>query len=309
VCWRSMRPASASARRARPLLGTFVEIDAECPVGADLEGAIESAFQAVAVVHGLMSFHAADSDVSRLNREASVRPVRVHAWTYEVLAAARELRRASAGVFDIGVAPALQDLGLLPRDGADARARWQPAPGADPVVLLPDRCVRFARPGVRIDLGGIAKGFAIDRAIRRLEDRGAVRGLINAGGDLAAFGPEASPVHVRDPRRPRHVLCRLEVSNEALATSGGAFDPFLSSTAAAPAVIDPRTRRPARGIAGATVRAPTCMVADALTKVVMVAGESAAGLLARHGASALFVSPDGELRIGADWQGLVRVAS
>ena len=96
-----MRPASDSVRRARPLLGTFVEIAASGAPRNDLHEAIGRAFDTVAVVHRLMSFHERDSDVSRLNREAATRPVPIHPWTYEVLRLSSELYAASDGLFDI----------------------------------------------------------------------------------------------------------------------------------------------------------------------------------------------------------------
>src|SRR5206468_12782482 len=99
--WPFMRPAFDSARRARPLLGTFVEISARGAPRADLDAAIDRAFEAVAEVHRLMSAHDSRSDVGRLNLEASSRAVRVHPWTYEVLRTACELHDATAGVFDI----------------------------------------------------------------------------------------------------------------------------------------------------------------------------------------------------------------
>ena len=108
-----MRPVSGSARRARPLLGTFVEIAVRAPIPA-AEAAVEAAFAAVAMVHWLMSFHEPDSDVSRLNRGAAAGAVRVHDWTYQVLETALDMHRRSGGAFDITVAPALQALGLLP---------------------------------------------------------------------------------------------------------------------------------------------------------------------------------------------------
>jgi thiamine biosynthesis lipoprotein len=108
--------AAADIRRARPLLGTFVEITAaHAPA---LEAAVEAAFAAVATVHRLMSFHEPDSDVGRLNRHAAADAVRIHDWTYEVLEVALDIHHCSGGTFDITVAPALQALGLLPRDGA-----------------------------------------------------------------------------------------------------------------------------------------------------------------------------------------------
>src|SRR6516165_9961186 len=107
---------SASIRRAQPWLGTFVEIAASggCDRQDDLQDAVDAAFDAVAQVHRLMSFHDAESDVSRLNREGHAGPVTVHAWTYQVLETALELNRRSDGCFDIAVAPLLQRRGLLP---------------------------------------------------------------------------------------------------------------------------------------------------------------------------------------------------
>ena len=91
MSWRFMRPASSSARRAQPWLGTFVETAATGPSAASVHAAIDGAFATVATVHRLMSFHDDASDVSRVNRHAAVETVRVHPWTYDVLKAARDL--------------------------------------------------------------------------------------------------------------------------------------------------------------------------------------------------------------------------
>jgi FAD:protein FMN transferase len=290
--------ASDRVRRARPLLGTFVEIAASGdPVV--LEAAVEAAFGAVTRVHHLMSFHDPASDVSRLNRDAG-EDVAVDAWTYEVVRGAVDFNRRSGGAFDITVVPALQRLGLLPDLGglpADASRGT-----CDAIALLPDCRVRFGDPATRIDLGGIAKGFAVDRALEALRAHGIRRGLVNAGGDLAAFGPDTERVHIRDPRDPRGAIARIDVANEAIASSGRRFEPLGSAETAASAVIDARTGEPAQIFAGVTVRAPDCIVADALTKVVMVAGEAAADLLADVGASAMLVLPNGDIRTSPTWQ-------
>jgi thiamine biosynthesis lipoprotein len=286
-----MTPAWPDIRRARPLLGTFVEIAAAGASRPAIERAVEAAFAAVAEVHRLMSFQDPDSDLACLNRDAATRPVMVHPWTFEVLEAALDLQRRSAGIFDIA-APASRN---VPRDRG--------------IELLPGRRARFANPNTAIDLGGVAKGFAVDRAIAVLRDHDVPQGLVNAGGDLAAFGPDAALVSLRDPRDPRRIMAHVEITDEALASSGRQFDPFECSQTADTAVIDPGTLRPARAAAGATVRARRCMVADALTKIVMIAGEAAAPVLADYGASAVFVSQDGDLRISADWQDAVRLAA
>jgi thiamine biosynthesis lipoprotein len=285
---------NAKVRRARPLLGTFVEIEVVA-AGAQADAAVEAAFADVAEVHRLMSFHEADSDVSRLNREARVRPVVVHDWTYQVLQAAIELNRRSGGVFDIAVAPALQAKGLLPRSDGDAVIAG--APPHQGIELLADGTVRFRTPEVRIDLGGIAKGFAVDRAREALGRFGIASGIVNAGGDMHVFGDVPQTVHVRDPRDPRRLICSIMLANEALASTARRFDPFQSAGTDDTAVIDPATSNPPTALAGATVRAPSCMIADALTKVVMILGTDAGDLLAQYGAGALLVSPGGDVQI------------
>src|SRR5262249_49064391 len=150
------------------------------------------------------------SDVSRLNREAAFRETRVDSSTYEVLEGALNLYRRSEGIFDIAIAPALQKQGLLPgRPDSPAPVPAYRATGASSAAtaLLSGNRVRFYRPDVSIDLGGVAKGFAVDRAIDALKHHGIPSGLVNAGGDLAAFGPASYTVHIRDPRLPSQVLC------------------------------------------------------------------------------------------------------
>jgi thiamine biosynthesis lipoprotein len=298
-----MEAAPVSIRRARPLLGTFVEIAVDGQTFDAAEAAVEAAFAAIATVHRLMSFHEAGSDVSRLNRGAALGAVRVHDWTYQVLEAARDLHRRSGGMFDISVAPALQRLGLLP-GGPGQKAR-----GHEAIQLLAENRVRFADPSVKIDLGGIAKGFAVDRAVEALLGQGIAEGLVNAGGDLRVFGPRSHAVDIRDPRQPDRALYRVALRDAALASSAGRFDPTCSRHALFSGVIDPATAMPVRSIIGATVCAPSCVIADALTKVVMNAGECAAAILEHYGANALFVSARGQVHITADWKNEVHLAA
>jgi thiamine biosynthesis lipoprotein len=134
-------------------------------------------------------------------------------------------------------------------------------------------------------------------------------GLVNAGGDLRVFGPRSHLVDVRDPRQPVSPLYRVALRNAALASSAGRFDPVRSHDTRDSAVIDPATAMPVRSISGATVCAPGCMIADALTKVVMNAAEAAAPILERYGADALFVSAHGDVLMTADWKNEVHLAA
>ncbi len=166
--------SNVEVRRCRPLLGTFVDV--ACQGSA---GAIGRAFAAIEKVHRLMSFHDTTSDVARLNRDASCKPVKVHPWTWRVLKCAEEFSSKSDGVFDIPVGQQLVKLGYLPRfhKRFGGCGSWED-------ILLDDECsVRFRRPLV-VDLGGIAKGFAVDRAVEALKDNGVTGGIVNAGGDF-----------------------------------------------------------------------------------------------------------------------------
>jgi thiamine biosynthesis lipoprotein len=303
-----MATASDSIRRARPLLGTVVEIAVSGAVRPEMEAAVSAAFEAVAIVHRLMSFHEADSDVSRLNREACFQPTGVDAWTFEVLEAAVEMHRRSNGVFDIAVAPALQTIGLQPRSDEDSPISTV-ARSFDAIELSPEKTVWFRHPDIRIDLGGIAKGFAVDRALEALRHFNMPTGMVNAGGDLAVFGLDSQMIHIRHPRDPGRSICSVEVTDEALASTARRFDLFQSVETTASAIIDPGTHRPAHSIDGATVRAPNCMVADALTKIVMISGTDAIELLEHYNASALLISTDGDVHITPDWHHAVHLAA
>ena len=308
-------------RRARPLLGTFVEIAAAASSPARAHAAIDAAFAAVERVHRLMSFHDPASDVSRLNRDGADRAIAVHPWTYAVLAAAEDFRRASDGLFDVAIAPHLQSRGLLPGDapsllrhartcsGHPRRADrangctlrtdvdGRNKPGHDElenIILLPSHRVRFSHPGTRIDLGGIAKGFAADRAAGALRGCGIAHGMVNAGGDVVAFGAPRT-IAIRDPRRAGAMLAHVAVADGAVASSArGVAD------AAPSAIVDPRTGR-AAAVVGATVLARDGLTADALTKLVMLRGRGAGPLLERYAARALLVAPSGEVHATSDW--------
>jgi len=286
--------------RARPLLGTRVSIRVHGLIDADAHRAIDEAFGEIALVHRLMSFHEAESDVSRLNREACGRTSDVHPATFEVLHWAREIAEASGGCFDITVAAKLVAWGGLPapdsRHAPDPHADWRD------IELGEDFSVRFRRP-LWIDLGGIAKGFAVDRALDVLREHGVPQGLVNAGGDLAAFGAERESVFIRHPLDPDQLICQVQIANEALASSGGRLDLFEASSVARQAIVDPRTQEPPRAIAGVSVRAPSCLMADALTKVVMIQGDDSAALLDHYHAQALVVSITGEICVTPGWLG------
>jgi FAD:protein FMN transferase len=283
-----MKPnAQVEVRRCRPLLGTFVEIQAFGTNAAELDDAIEAAFLAIAQVHRLMSFHDPESDVSRMNRDAHSRPVRVHPWTWRVLKSAREFSRESNGIFDITMAGHLVKWGYLPRYGAPFDGgSWRD-------IILEATCrVRFRRP-LLIDFGGIAKGFAVDRAVEVLKRKRVVAGIVNAGGDLRVFGSGSQFVHLRHPAQPKRAAGAVRLRERAMATSGIYFAHTKNRHRRVSPMLDGRTGRAACDSISVTVAAANCMTADALTKVVFALRERAAPLVTRYSADALLLEQSG----------------
>lgn len=256
-------------RRCRPLLGTYVEVT------ADEIDAIDAAFEAITVTHRLMSAHEPGSDVSRINRFAHEEPVEISDPTREVLERALQWRKLTAGIFDVARAGARSlETGRIPRH-AD-----QPLPTSAQLSLNGSRA-HLSAPGC-IDLGGIAKGYAVDRAVAAMRCAGARRGLVNAGGDLFAFGAEPWRVEVVHPQSRRAVL-EIELSNEALATSA-----MLSDGSA-------EHLPEGRQWVSVSVRAPNACDADALTKLAWAGHSDLKDLLGKFGAVALGICADGRV--------------
>jgi thiamine biosynthesis lipoprotein len=269
-----MPSQSLRIERARPLLGTVVRMRVDGLPPSRVHAAIDAAFREVAEIHRLMSFQTADSELSRLNREAWRTAVPVSAQTRAVLEAALDLAAASEGLFDPTVAPVLVRDHVIPApDGPepDGEATWRD-------ICLTDRWVAFARP-LWLDLSGIAKGYAVDSAVDCLRLHGAEKVCVEAGGDLRLFGPGAERVHLA--AGGDHPAA-LDVEDAAIASSGSQSPPDGGSPVSPH--VDPRTGRVCAPDRFVTVVAPRCIDADGLTKVVMAAGAAAEPVLARFGA-------------------------
>lgn len=274
-------------RRCRPLLGTFVEVTTSGTDAASLERGITAAFVAIEKVHRLMSFHDPDSDVSRMNRDAFPKSVIVHPWTWKVLETAQHFAQESNGVFDIAIARFLVSGGYLPKRGyrPDNVATWRD-------IFLRKNCRVFFRRQLVIDLGGIAKGFAVDRAVAALKASGVKAGIVNAGGDLRAFGPISRIIHVRHPGEPAVAAGAVRLMERAMATSGVYFSRRRHRGQYVSPLLDGGTGRSARELISVSVAAAECMVADALTKIVFALREEAAALLGQFRADALILERD-----------------
>ncbi len=203
----------------REVMGTLATITAVCGKGVDVPRAFDRAFSVLDSVEALMSAHREDTEIARVNAAAGGTPVPVSPWTVAVVESALAACKLSGGAFDVTVGP------LVELWKASARAETLPSPEAidRALALVGPSGVEIAagpggarvglkRMGMRIDLGGIAKGFAIDRAVEALQAEGVEAGIVEVGGDLRCFGriPRALigakatlPVRTRRLRKPR----------------------------------------------------------------------------------------------------------
>jgi len=261
-----------------------------------------------------MSHYRRDSPLSRLNREAASRPVAVEPELLEFLGVCLRWSRESDGAFDVTVGPLMKTWGFFRDEGrvpgeqelADALA----VVGYRHVVL--DReagTVRFDRPGVELDLGGIGKGYAVDRVVELLRRRGIASAVVNLGGS-SVYGLGAPPgraawaVRIQDPADPGKIALTVKLRDRALSVSGGYARFFERDGVTYAHIMDPRTGRPVQGVLSVAILCDSATDGDALDNVLFVKGLEAGRARLRRvtGAEALFFLP----KPGGRWS-LVRV--
>jgi FAD:protein FMN transferase len=276
--------------------------------GADRErlaAILEEALDEVDRLDRLMSHYKPDSPLSRLNREAARGPVIVDRELFGLIAQAIGYSRESDGAFDITVGPLMKAWGFFGGDGlvpADATlARARRLVGYRHVALdRARRTIRFDREGVELDLGGIAKGYAVDRVVAILRARGVTAALVSAGGSTI-YGLGAPPgragwdVDIQDPLDAREVAFTVTVTDRALSISGASEKSFDVDGVRYTHIMDPRTGRPVTGVLGVIVLAETGVTGDALDNAVFVLGAERSRRLLRRSprTDALLLLPDG----------------
>ncbi|MDQ1342326.1 MAG: FAD:protein transferase [Pseudomonadota bacterium] len=251
----------------------------------------------------LMSTYKPESQLSAVNAHAFERPVTVDREIIEVVERALEFSRLSDGAFDITYA----SVGYL----YDYRAHQRPSaeqvatalPGVDYRQVQVDRganTIRFLRKGVRIDLGGIGKGHAVDRSIETLRELGIEHAMVNAGGDTRLLGDRRGKpwiVGVRDPRNEGRMVTRLPLENEAISTSGDYERYFEEDGVRYHHILVPGTGEVARAVRSATIIGPDATLTDGLSTTVFVLGvERGMELVSRlSGVEAVIVDKDGRI--------------
>jgi thiamine biosynthesis lipoprotein len=281
LLWTS---AETPAREARVVMGTVAEVQAAGP--ADPAPALEAAHAALQRVDDRMTLWR-PSELTTLNHAGRAR---LSSDTATVLWHALEMSYATGGAFDPTVEPLVRAAGHLggkPRRLSRCE-RWRLLSRVGTAHVHLDPATREVRldPGTRLDLGGIAKGYAVDLALDALRGAGARRGLVDLGGSsVGVFGAPAT-MDVRDPERPEAPpWATFTLDGAALSSSGGDQRPGH--------ILDPRTGLPARKVLAATVVAASAMEADALSTAVFVLGpDEGLALLTRRGAAGLVLLRD-----------------
>jgi FAD:protein FMN transferase len=291
-------------RDVRPLMGTVLEVSVEGPDPTRLKEAVDDAYAEMARLSDMMNHYNPGSVVSAINSSAGRKPVAIPPELMVVLQMAQTMSGRSHGAFDVTIGSLSgwrfdsQNPGI-PTDQQVARQR--PLVNFRNLVLDPAAGTAFLKfPGMRIDLGGIAKLYILDAGMRVLVRRGIEHAMINGGGDVNVLGTiQGHPwrVGIRDPRAPEKLLAVLELTQGFVASSGDYERYVVKNGKRLHHIIDPRTGRPTEGPHGVTIVSEDLAQANGLSAAVMVLGSEAGRELIRQSATleGLIVDRDGSV--------------
>jgi len=284
-------------------MGTRIHVELWADTRAAGEADIDAVMREMQHIDTTMSTYKPSSEVSRVNAQAAHAPLRISRELFDLLTTAVEYSRITDGAFDITYA----SVGFMydfhrHRKPTEAQIEAAlPAVNYHNLELDPvRRTVHFSRDGVRIDLGGIAKGYAVDRSIEILRARGVRHALVSAGGDSRIIGDRFGKpwiVGIRHPDHKEQVIARIPLVDTAISTSGDYERYFDEDGVRYHHIIDPATGHPASKVRSATILAPTATRTDGLSKTAFVLGPEAALEIYNRLADvdAILVTPDGRV--------------
>jgi thiamine biosynthesis lipoprotein len=272
----------------REVMGTFARIVAAAKEASTARKCIEAGFDEMRRIDSVMSDYKPDSELSKVNREAFANPVKVGPELFGILHKSVEFSQLSGGAFDITVGPLVDlwrkagEANSMPDESAvaDVKARV----GYEKLILDANAMtVRFAVEGMRLDLGGIAKGYSVDKAVEVMQRNGAIAGMVDSGGNIRCFGKpvnkDAWLIGIQDPGsaglseiETGEVLMVLKLNDMAVATSGD-YRRFVTVAGKKVShIIDTNTGEGAGKLSSDTIIAKTAVDADALSTAVNVLG-------------------------------------
>ena len=280
----SRRPEPVRAgwvQRDAAIMGTAIHVELWCDALRHGEAAAAAVMDEMHRIDRAMSPHKPDSELSRINRDAARRPVPLSDEMYTLVEQALAYSKLTQGAFDISYAAVgqLYDYRQRVRPSAAALERAKALVGWQHLQLNPQtRCLRFGLDGMRIDLGGFAKGHAVDRAAALLRRRGITSAIVSAGGDSRVIGSRTGSenrpwtVAIRDPRREGEVVAVLPLEDVSVSTSGDYERYFDDGDERVHHLIDPATGCSPRHVHSVTVLAADGLASEALSKAVFVMG-------------------------------------
>jgi len=303
VAWSSVAHAEWYRRVDDGIMGTRIVVELWDENASHANAAIDAVMDEMRHIDETMSVYKPTSEVSKVNAEAAKHPIKITKELFNLLEQSVEFSRITEGAFDITYA----SVGYM----YDFRQHIRPSeqqidkalPGVDYRHLIFDtknRTIKFSQAGVRIDLGGIAKGYSVDRGIAILQARGIKHALVTAGGDSRIIGDRFGKpwiVGIRHPDDSSHVIAKIPLIDTALSTSGDYERYFDEDGVRYHHIIDPKTGHSARKVRSATVLAPTATQTDGLSKTAFVLGpEKAMEIYNRiEGVDAIIVALDGSV--------------
>lgn len=290
-------------QREAAIMGTRIAVELWSQTPAEGEAAIDAVMAEMHRVDALMSHYKPESQLSRINAHAADGPVRVDRELFDLIARSLEFSRLTGGAFDITYA----SVGYLydyrhhvKPDEAQIESHLAAVDWRSLALDPKNSTVRFMKPGMRIDLGGFAKGYAVDRSIEILKARGIEHASVSAGGDTRILGDRFGRpwmVGIRHPDDPKRVILRIPLENVALSTSGDYERYFDEDGVRYHHIIDPRTGHSASKVRSATIIGPTATETDGLSKTAFVLGPQKSLEILSHlpDIDAVFVGPDGKV--------------
>ncbi len=289
--------------RHEAIMGTNIDVEVWHDDAAKGEAAIDAVMDEMRRIDTLMSHYKPESELSQINARGAREAVVVDKELFDLIKLSLHFSEITDGAFDITYA----SVGYL----YDYRKHIKPSedeiekalPGVNYRHLILDEkahSVKFARPGMRIDLGGIAKGYAVDRGISILQGRGVQHAVVTAGGDTRIIGDRMGRpwiVGIRHPDDKSKTVLRLPLVDTAMSTSGDYERYFDENGKRYHHIIDPHTGHSASKVRSATILGPTAVQTDGLSKTAFVLGaEKAVEIIERlPDFDAIFVRPDGKV--------------
>lgn len=267
--------------REEAIMGTRCAVELWATDRAQGDAAIDAVFADMRRIDALMSTYKPDSEVSRVNAGAGRSPVQVSAELFALLETAQQYSALSSGAFDITYASVGYLYDYRSHKRPDDKAIAAALPGVDYRALRLEpsrRTVAFGKPGMRIDLGGIAKGHAVDRGIQILKDKGFAHAMVNAGGDTRVMGDRFGKPWVVGIRHPDHkdeVALRIPLVDAAFSTSGDYERFFDEGGVRYHHILDPKTGTSPHAVRSVTIIASSATRTDGLTKTVFILGPKA----------------------------------